>query len=261
MKDTLARIFRVLSCRPSYMLLTASDADLADQPPARFARAWLGVLTLSLAWGVAMAGLWSGVWLAFGDLYAGLPLIPALSIVIAMTLWLYRIAALSLADALVGQANRALGTSVIVVSLLVATIDYRGWGGIPSGLPVWLQWLTPYPQLRVMVLAPVWGAWAMLVTCRFRRPSADTAPAVTALADGAGPIVTTLSMGAMMAATIWWLQFPSWTVVLIPAVTVIVAVVGGLLLCRKAGGLTRQALLANNLLTQLAFWFAYVACL
>ncbi len=243
------------------MLLTASDDLLAQQPPRRFRHAWWGVLALSLAWGAALACLWAVMWAAFSHGYTGLPLIPALSIVAAMTLWLYRPATLSLADALAGRADRSLGVCLIVVSFLVAAVGLRHWAvDRPSYLWGWLQWLMPYPKFRVIVLAPVWGAWSMLVTCRFRRPSTDTAPAVRALAEGAGPLITTVSMGAIMAATLWWLSFLPWTVLLIPAVTIVTAVVGGLLLCRRAGGLRRSALLANNLLTQFAFWMAYMAC-
>ena len=45
----------------------------------------------------------------------------------------------------------------------------------------------------------------------------------------------------------------------IPAAAFVAAVAGGLVLCRRAGGVTRQALLANNLVTQIAFLLAYLA--
>lgn len=262
MIDKLVHICRGLLSRPSYMLLAASDDELSRQPPQRFVHAWWGLLLLSLAWGVALACLWAGAWAVFAHSSTSLHLIPALSFVLATTLWLYRPATLSLAEALAGRDARSLGVSVVVVSLLLAGIGLPG-GGVRSSLhlSVWWQWLQPYPEYRVLILAPVWGAWAMLVTCQFRKPCDQTEPAVVALARGAGPIVATASMGALMAASLCWLNFLPWTRVLIPAVAAVVATVGGPVLCIRAGGLKRSALLAGNLLTQFAFWMAYLACL
>jgi len=259
MKEMFLRALRWLLARPSYMLLAANDDRLAGRPPRRSRFAWCGVLGLSLAWGAALAGLWAAMAAVFGEAYTGLPLIPALSVVLAMTLWLYRCAVLSLAEALVGTANRPLGVCVVVVSLLVAAVGVGRWTSPSLYLPVWLQWMQPYPRYRVIILAPVWGAWSMLVTCQFRKPSADTEPAVVSLAKGAGPISTTVSMGALMAWTLWWFSFLPWLRLLVPAVTVVAAIVGGSLLCRRAGGLRRSALLANNVLTQFVFWMSYLA--
>ena len=67
-------------------------------------------------------------------------------------------------------------------------------------------------------------------------------------------------MGAVLAATLLYFHFLDWPWrLLIAGVTVFVAICGGVILCRRGGGLRRSALLAVNVLTQTAFILAYLA--
>jgi uncharacterized membrane protein YozB (DUF420 family) len=66
-------------------------------------------------------------------------------------------------------------------------------------------------------------------------------------------------MGLVLAWSILYFRFLPWAQVGISALAALAAVLGGLALCRRAGGLTHQVLLAANLLTQIVFLLVYLA--
>jgi hypothetical protein len=248
--------------RPSYMILTAGEAELASEPPRRFRNCWLGLMVLSAAWGVFQAGLWSAASSLFeGSGRAGIPLMPAAAVVAAMALGLYRQPLLSLADVLAGRRRRARGLAcaAVLVLLAMAFLDLQGrrydWGSLPSG---W-QWLRPPGVYRPLVLAPVWGAWAMLIVGQFSRPTRQTEPAVAAMVRGCGPVAAALCMAPPLAGSLYYFNYLSWWQPSVSAAAVLAAIVGGVVLCRLSGALTRRALLAGNLLTQIVFFLAYLA--
>ena len=132
-----------------------------------------------------------------------------------------------------------------------------------DSLPWFCHWI-PRTMFRTMILAPLWGAWAMLITLQFCRPAEQTEPAVAALARGCGPLTAVMCMALPFVATVWsfrlftyahdWLQH-----LIIPGTTVLAAIVGGWLFCRLDGAPTRRGLLATNMLTQLVFILAYLS--
>jgi len=262
MTGNLGTAFRWLASRPGYMLLAADDEKLAAAPPQRFARAWVELVLLSLGWGILSVGLW-GVALKFvGDYYSGIPFMPVAAVVAPMTLWLYRRSLLALAESLVGAdpAGKAVGGAVIVVVIVLSLLGLekhgRDW---PFYLPPAWQWVCPMAPYRVLIVAPVWGAWAMLITCQFCRSRDHTEPAVAAFARGCGPVAAAACLAPLLAATLLYFHFLGVWRLIVPAAAVVAAVAGGLLLCRASGGLRRRALLAVNMLTQIVFFLAYLA--
>jgi len=257
----LASVVGWLARRPSYMLLTACDERLSGELPARFTYAWAELLVLSTCWGLASVGIWSVVWGLFGGPF-GLVL-PAATVAGAFVLWPFRRASAALVETLLPaeSAARAFGAAVLVVLLTLALMslqpyDYRR----DAHLPDWIAWFRPWIKLyRVLLLMPLWGAWAMLITPQFTRPKADTEPAVAAFARGCGPLAAAAVMAALLAATITYFNFLPWEQVGISGAAVIAATAGGVLCCQATGGLNRRALLAANVLTQLAFLLAYLA--
>jgi len=242
------------------MLLTASDEALSAEPPHRFASGWVGVVLLSIAWGLANVALWDAAGKVF-NWYYGIPLMPAAAVVVGMTLWMYRRSFLALGDLLGGEGpGRLSASAVLIVVLVLSLLGLKRWDeDYPSHLPEFLRWLHPGASYRVLILMPVWGAWGMLVTSKFCRPNDRTEPSVASFAAGCGPLATAGCMGALLAVTILEFNFLPWWQLSISGATIAAAVFGGILLCRRAGGLTRQALLAVNLLTQLTFLVAYLA--
>ena len=259
MKELITSLAGWLLRRPSYMFLTADERSLADQPPGRFARAWWGLMVLSLGWGIGSAWLHGLSWGLFGD-YTGLQLMPVAVVVPVMVLWLYRRAAAALAGAVCGSqaAERGTGVAVITVVLALALL------GLPSAKPDWpanlpwfLHWI-PRTMYRVLILAPLWGAWAMLIAPKFRRPTERTEPAAAELIRGCGPLTAAICMAVLLAATLFAFRMFGWWNLAVPAAAILSATAGGFVLCRRDGP-TRQTLLAANLLTQIVVFLAYLA--
>ena len=257
--------------RPGYLLLAADEAALARQDPARFERAWVSLIGISLVWGVFVAWWWATAGMVFSRYLMHTALVVAVT-----TLWLFRESLLALCRCLGGDdgERRHLICTVLVVALALMLQGLRKpedptqppleWlSAFPAALRVRLEglWRGVFPEvvLRVLMLAPLWGAWAMLITCQFCKPSARTEPAVAALARGCGAAAGTLTMALPLGGTLLYLYFLDWWRLLVAGLTILTAILAGLLLCRRAGGLTRRALLAVNFLTQLAFLITYLA--
>lgn len=259
MIEMLTSAFGWLRHRPAYMLLTAGEEDLAAQNAARFEGAWLELMVLSLLWGVATVGLWGLGWKVVRN-YSGILFVPAVMVAVPMLLWMYRRALLALAARLGGAdpAERAVFGSVIAIVITLFLLDLNRWEqDWPSYLPQALQWIWPMPLYRVLILSPLWGAWSMLITCQFRRSNDCTEPAVKAFAHGCGAIAAVFSVALPLAGTLLYFHFLGEWRLAVAGVPAVVAVAGGLVLCRN--GLRRGPLLASNLLTQIAFLAAYLS--
>jgi hypothetical protein len=215
---------------------------------------WIGLLLIAFLWGLASIGLW----------YAGLGLfrqslrlffLPNLLVVAGILLGLYSRAMMSLVRILVGS-DVARGTlSACVLTLLTAgcflAMEPR-WHVQEQDLPTWLAWARPQSKIdRLLLLMPLWGAWAMLILPQFRRPSSDDA-VLSGLVRSCGPFTAALMMGALLVVTLGYFAYLPWTQLSIPAVGILTAVGGGLALAKRNGAMDRNVLLATNLLTQLA---------
>ncbi|MGC9455487.1 MAG: hypothetical protein ACP5HU_11590 [Phycisphaerae bacterium] len=252
----------LLSRRPGYMLLAADDHRLSAEPAQRFRWAWVELMLLSAAWGVASALLWELCANTFGWYSTDFPLIPAAAVLTVTVLSLYRRAITATAELLGGkqQAGTSAAAAIIVVVMALILLGLRSWQpDWPVHMHPWLQWLRPRTMYRPLVLAPVWGAWAMLITPQFRRPDAGTEPQVAQFARGCGPFAAAVCMAAPLTGSIVYFNHMPWTQLGISATAVLTAVAGGQILCALGGGLRRRNLLAANLLTQMAFLLAYLA--
>ncbi len=256
------RIYPWLTNRPAYALLTASDERLGRLQPQRFRGAWVGVMLISLLCGVGLVGLWGAAWAIYGDY--DILIMPALVTAAVFVLWPFREALVSLAEAIGGRnpTARAASAAVLVLILIMCFMRMKSAPVYRHEyvLPAALAWIRPQQELyRVLLLMPLWGGWAMLITCQFCKVSDRTEPAVAALAKGCGPLATAACMGMLLAATIMYFNFLPWTQLSISAAAIIAAVGGGLVLCKLVGDLKRNVLLGTNLLTQIAFILTYLA--
>ena len=80
-----------------------------------------------------------------------------------------------------------------------------------------------------------------------------------AFARGCGPISAAAVMGLLLGLTVTYFNFLPWEQVGISGAIIVSAIAAGLLCCRLDGGLTRRALLAANILTQIATLLACLA--
>jgi len=263
-----ARIWRAaaggggwLARRPGLMFLTAGDERLSSEPPGRFVYAWAELMLVSLAWGLANVGLWAAAWKLFGE-----PLgraMPAAVVAAVMLVWPFRRAAAAAVKIVAGADStaRAIVSGVLVVVLSIGLLSLRTDYYRPDApLPPWIAWFRPWVKLyRVLILMPLWGGWAMVVIPQFRRLGAGADRVLAGFVGGCTPLAAAAVMGLLLGVTITYFNFLPWEQLTISAVTIITALAGGALLCRRAGGLSRKALLAANIITQLAFLLACLA--
>ena len=244
-----------LTHRPGYMLLAAEDDDLARQAPDRFAWAWADLMAVSLLWGMLLAWLWGTTWTFFGD-YSGMYLVQVATVASILILWLGRRPLLAFCSFLAGDVGgRVAAVSAVSVALPLLLLnvrphDYGEWRP-PQG---W-EWVYPLAVQRVLVLMPLWGAWSMIIQTQFCRGGPSAEPAVLAFARGCGALTAAALMALPLGLTLVYLHYLGWWR---PAVPLGTAILGGLLLCRLGGGLSRRTLLATNFLTQLAFLVMYL---
>lgn len=260
MRAFATSVYRWLVHRPSYMFLTAGDEQFAAQSPERFARVWWGLMLISLGWGLAATALYGHAWQVFWD-YSGILLMPAALVTAAWVVWPYRRAVTALAEALCGREGNSCTAAVaaIVIVLAMAMLGLKSWHpDLPTNMDWYLRWIPP-TMFRSLILAPLWGAWAMLIAPKFCKPTGQTQPAVAAMVQGCGAATTAGCMAMLLAATMFAFRvFGLWHLT-VPVATILAAVVGGTVLCRRAGGPTRDSLLAANLFTQIVFFLAYLA--
>ncbi len=255
--DTMKAIFHWLTHRPGYMLLTAGDEELSAERPERFARAWMELLILSLGWGMAMWGIWAGLWPIFGP-----KILPAILVGAFWLLWPGRRVAASTAEFLGGRnvTNRAIAASIWAILLVVCLAMLEQTWRRDSPLPGFLAWFRPSDKIyRPLILMPLWGCWAMLITPQFCKPRHGCSPAVAAFARGCGALSAAAVMGLLLAVTIIYFNYLPWEQLGISGVAIATAVIAGIVCCRLRGGLCRSALLGANAATQMAFLLACVA--
>jgi len=250
--------------------MTATDERIAAQPAETFRRGWFSLMLLAAVWGLASMWLWQGGQEVFYDIRRRYRVEAAAWLTVAamiatMALWMLRRSFLALGDVLGGKepAGRqlALAVLVVVVALVLLGLERSGSEDYPNYLPPAWQWICPAPAwYRALILAPLWGAWAMLTTGQFCKPCRGDEPAVTALVHGCGPLVAAFSLAIPLIPTLLYFNYLGVKHLWMPCATVAVAIAGGVAVCRTQGGLCRRAMLAVNLLAQLAFFLSYIAC-
>lgn len=255
-------IVRWIIRRPAYMLLTARQETLQAQPGERFKRAWLGLLIISIAWGVMSLYLWSLSWKFLDGNFPWPVRTPALLAAVIL-LWPMR-HSLSAAAGLCRGRTAMAGSAAIIIYIVLA----GGLMFLPGrfnfdefALPAWLAWLRPTClQYRVIVLMPIWGWWAMLIVSKFCKPGEKTCPAAAAMASGTGPLLAAAGLALPLLLTAFYFSYMGWRHWIMSGCCVAVALAGGLILCRLLGGLCRNVLVAANLLTQFALLGSCLAC-
>ncbi len=245
---------------PAYQLLTAGDEAIAAEPPLRFSQAWAGLVAISIAWGVLSVGIFIAAWNIFGEPFGRF--MPALAVVAAGLAWPFRRAISAAIGLLAGPDPTARSIAACLWVLMLV----GGLGAIhrvyrpEAPMPDWIAWIRPWEKLyRIPILMPLWGCWAMLITPQFCRANSQTSPAVAAFARGCGALTAAIVMGCLLALTVNYFGHLPWEQLAISGVTILTAIVSGQLFCLLEGGLTRRALLAANVTTQLALLLSYLA--
>lgn len=253
-------------------MLVRSDQALDTQPRQRFTSAWVGLMILSLLVGIASCQVFGGTWKLDNEYSRPLFIPPAMT-VLFLVLWPLRRAVWATAHVVGGRDSTNVATAAAMTVLMIAVAliampvqpvyDELQLPARLASLRPWLTWLRPeYDIYRVLLLAPLWGAWAMLVVGQFYKPDDRTEPQVASMLRGCGAFTTAALMGLLTAVTLFYCpnrQWTQWAQLTTPAATIVAAVAGGAIICRTQNGLRRNGLLCANVLVQLVFMLAYLA--
>lgn len=239
------------------MMLMASDEALSAQPPVRFARAGSGLMVLAVLWGILLSVAWTLSWGLFQD-YT-LLIMPAAATLVVHVLGPMRRMGPALAQVL-GRNNPLAGAVLVVVIAMCFLSLQPDYFRAEDPLPAALAWIRPSGKmLRVLLLMPVWGAWAMLIMPQFCRPGEGTEPWLAACAKGCGPMAAAAMLVLPLAGTIFYFHYMGpnaqfW----ISGLSILSSIGGSYLLCRLCGGLNRRSWLASGALTQMVFLVTYL---
>ena len=248
----------------AFLYLAGSRRRLEAAPPERFARAAAPLALLAMAWGLALVGVWD---LAYHLTWEHRLdwVVPAVLCGAAIVFGPFRPAAAALLETVLPNRWWLIWPALAALAALVALMingAVRFWDpDWPTRhLPPAWQWLWPRALYRVMLLMPLWGLWGMLAAGQFHRPGRRTDEPTRRLAETTGPLTAAMTLALPLAGSFIYLTFlwPPMRFVP-PAAAILAALGGGTAICRLKGGLCREALLATNLLTQLAFLGGYMA--
>jgi hypothetical protein len=261
-----AKALAWLGLTGGFILLAGRPERHTDNPDRLFARAWIGLLALSLLWGWLSIAVFGAVLRASGGVSR--PLWAAAAVLAALCLaGPFRPAALDLAG-LLGLRTRAARTVIFLLLWAAWTAclaylrlkQHHGHADEEQALLPALAWIRPdLEAFRVLLLVPLWGAWGMMIAVQFCRPGEGSCPALRCFAAGCGPMLSAAVMGILLWWSILYFSFLPWRQLTISAAAVLAGILSAILARRRAADLSRPVLTAANLGAQLAFLLAYLA--
>jgi hypothetical protein len=236
---------------------------------------WL--VPAGLVIGLLYAGAYRGCWRVFGEV-SGVRLIPALAVWLLdaalfglpMFLGASRMAdRWSLADDPAGRPDdgrlRTAGMVTLIV-LLIAKLAL--WTAIPKGLAGWpmdwrrhLNFLYPRPVFRPLILAPLWGRWALMLAGSIGRPALTRGRPMAGIAGVASPAaVLGWFVVNVVATSIYCGRHGRWMIGCIIGLVVLgVTFLFSVLTARRFSGHTRFTVYAAAGLAEIVFLIAYLA--
>lgn len=212
-------------------------------------------MVLAIAWEVAWRVLPRGWYMN-----TSLPFMPTIVVVALMMLTPLRRPITALARVLVegGSTDRGLFTAAIAAIVALGVLGLGPWRRESTWLPMWLAWVRPLEESPVLLLMPMWGAWAMMAVTHFCPIAPSAIPLAASYAKRQPVAATAVWMAIPLAGTLWELNF-LWGFVAIPAAMALISgSVVSVILCRRAGGVRLATLRACNAMTQLAFLGGYL---
>lgn len=243
-----------------------------DQEP-RWSRAaqWLPIWGLGI--GIVYAIVFGLTWRVFGE-YQGIRWVPAVAVLAAdLSFCGYRM--LAGTASLTSQRSIEEGGTppnlrgLLVVQLLML-IKFALLVSLPIGIwrsggwdPVFgkLGFLYPRAIYRALLLAPLWGRWAMMLAVTIGRIAPSAPPRFRRMADGS-------SLAAIGAS--WLLLAVLTTIycsgsgehlthgVILALVGMVMAYLAGFVLARRFGGQTEATVGAVGLITEVTFLICFV---
>lgn len=258
-----------------------------DGPRAAAVIGW--VVPISLLIGLAWAGTFRATWRLYGEV-EGIPILPALCVILLEAFVTGRYLPLALARVVdiidAGAPGRGASDSFVpplindlsspprlrgtLMLALIVLVQFVLLSSIPKVNPWWppdddlrhyFNFLYPRPIYRPLLLAPLWGRWAILLAACVGRTAERADPDVVAISRAMTP--GRLLRHAILPLLLSCIYFSREQNFLIGAVIALVvfavSYVACVLMARRLGGQTRTTLLATGQVAQIVFLATYKA--
>lgn len=258
-------------------VLPVGDPPQADKAAWRRASYWFVPVGLSI--GLLWVGVFRAIWRLYGEEVTSLRLVPALGVLVVDVVFtgycLFGGLAATI-DALTGSrharepehggsltpglaATMGLLVAIVAELVLISAVRTGDWWW-PSD---WRRHLNfAYPQLiyRPLLLAPLWGRWAILLTASLGRVAPRSHPAASGLSQAVSPglVMTTFLVPLCMTAVYCSRSGNLILGTIIALVVLGLTFVSGVVIARRGGGQTRRGMLAAGKMAELIFLGAFI---
>jgi len=248
------------------------------EAPGLWRQAIWWFVPIGLLIGLGWALTYRAAWHLFGEVVAGVRFMPATTVWLLDTAFFGSMLAVAVArvahawtsrQRAGGEPSTADDASAIGVLALVAVLVVK-WAmlvSLPMGMPWWpsdwRRWFNfayPRPIYRPLLLAPLWGRWAILLAAGIGRTARSCDPATTSLCRAMRPSFTlTALLGPMFLSAVYCSRQGNRLIGVVLGLMVLgISFAGAVTLARKFGGQTRWTLLAAGQLAELAFLACYL---
>lgn len=244
-------------------------------------RACYWFVLLGLVIGLVYAGVYRVAWRQFGEVRS-LPLVPAVAVwlldVSLVASLFYLGAARTIGRMIAPQSSVSVGADnqsnrypiEILVLLILVVLKLMLLMAIPQGISGWpgpgdwrsyFNWVYARPHYRPLILAPIWGRWAMLLVGSIGRLHERSDEGLSRFCGvlSAG-LVLMLMVPVTVLTSIYCGRLGRWMFGCIIACIVLAGTyLYGVLAARRQGGQTRDSILGAGLIGELIFLIAYEA--
>jgi hypothetical protein len=259
--------------------LTTGRDGLAGRDTAQIEALITWIVPLGLIIGLAWAGVFRLTWRLYGEVN-GLRLIPALAVVLLDVLLTARF--MLLAPAMLVRARpdspymnesgdpagdrldsewplRATMVAALTLltqwTLIVSIPQASPWWPAPDDWRSWFNWLYPAPIYRPLILAPLWGRWAILLSSCIGKTAPNVDRSTEALCARMTPgRVLVSGLLPLTLSCIYFSREKNFLVGgLIALVVVAASYASAVTLARYRGGQSRATIFATGQIAQIIF--------
>jgi len=258
-------------------LLPLGEPPTAD--PAAWRRAAFWFIPIGLAIGLLWVGIFRATWRLYGEEVTSLRLVPAvavLSVDVVFTGYCLFTGLVTTVNALTGRRHArepedesapALGLPAIMALFLAIALELVLLSALRTGAGWWptdfrRHFNFAYPRLiyRPLLLAPLWGRWAILLAASVGRVASRCHPSAVGLSAALSPSIVLIGFLPPLALTAAYCSRSGNIIIgtIIALVVLGLTFVSSVIIARRGGGQTRRSMLAAGKIAELIFLAAFV---
>ena len=259
-------------------LVPIGEPPAAD--PAAWRRAAFWFVPIGLAIGLLWVGVFRATWRLYGEEVTSLRLVPAaavLTIDVLFTGYCLFGGLITTVNALTGRRHArepedegapVLGLPAAMVLFLVIALELVLLSALRTGAEWWpsdfRRFLNfAYPRLiyRPLLLAPLWGRWAVLLAASVGRVASRCHPSAVGLSGAMSPSFVLVGFLPPLVLTAAYCSRSGNVIIgtIIALVVLGLTFVSSVIIARRGGGQTRRSMLAAGKIAELIFLAAFVS--